>query len=265
MYNLLIAIAAALVALFGFSGLLGGVFYGIFPAVIVFPAVYFVLMRRTLKQVEAVMLRAQAEMAKIQQAAMKPRARMNESQARDRVKEQMRGVIEIMKKAHAFNKWQFLVESQVNTQIGTLLYAIREFDDAEPYLRNAFLANSMSQSMLAVIYFRKRQYDRMEEAFERSVARDTKTPILWGVYAWCFWKNKDTDKALAVLNRASTHFPNNEGIQNNLLALQNKKNMDMTLFGEVWYQYQLARPPQMQAMQDMQKQMGRISRRGSYR
>lgn len=68
-----------------------------------------------------------------------------------------------------------------------------------------------------------------------------------------------------MLNRASVHFADTESIQSNLLALQNKQKMDMTLFGEVWYQYQLARPPQMQAVQDMQKQMGRISRRGAYR
>ncbi len=247
MINFAISIVAGIAALVLFNLILGGIWYAILPAVVIFVGVYFVLMRRTLKQVEAIMLRAQADLARIQESAMKGRQRVTEQQ----LKEKMIQAIEVIKQAYQYNNWQFLVESQVNTQVGTLLFAVKEYDQAEPYLRNAFLANSMSQAMLAVIYFRKRQYEKMEEAFERSLKRTKKDSIVWGVFAWCLWKNKDRDGAIKILNRAKEHTTD-ERIEANLLALQNKEKMDMEPWGQAWYQFQLVKPNQQRMIKQLQ-------------
>ena len=248
MINLAIAIGVAILSLLAFGfGLGGGEFnalYGLLPSIIGLITTYLLLVRRTLKQIEVIMGRAQAEMAKAQEAAMRSGRRPSEKQLKD----QLRKAINIIKQGYQLKNWQFLIESQINGQVGSLLYAIKEFEEAEPYLRNSFLRNWMAQAMLAVTYFRKKKYDKMAETFDRAVKGNKKEALLWAIYAWCLWKNKDRQGAIDVLIRAKKHVTDDK-IESNLLALQNNKKMKMDGWKESWYQFHLAKPP-VQKMQN---------------
>ncbi len=263
MINLAIAIGSALLVLLAFGFALGGgefnFWYGILPSLIALVAVYLYLVRRTLKQVEAIMNRAQVELAKAQKLAMRPNARPSE----DKIKEIFNRAIGIIKEAYKLGRWQFLLEPQINSQVGALHYAQKEYDKALPYLENSFTRTWMSQGMLAAIYFRRKEYDKMKETFEKATHANKKQSLLWALYAWCLWKNKDRDGAIAVLNRAKG-FVQDERIEGNLLALQNKKKMNLNGWNEMWYQFHFAKPPGMKPQQ-YHPFARKISKRSVYR
>ncbi len=262
MINLAIALGVSILTMLVFSFMLGGGdfngWYGILPALIALVAVYLVLVRRTLKQVEAVMSRAQVEMTRAQESLM----RLGKPPTEKQLKDAIMGSVKIIKEGYKYKRWQFLVESQINAQVGTLLYAVKEFDGAEPYLRNAFLRNWMAQAMLAVTHFRKKKYDEMKATFEAAVKANKKEALLWSIYAWCLWKNSDREGAIAVLNRAKEHCKD-ERVEENLLNLQNNKKMKMSGWKETWYQFHLAKPPAQKVQQSPFG--GRISKKSVYR
>ncbi|MEL6179645.1 MAG: hypothetical protein AAFS10_11870, partial [Myxococcota bacterium] len=197
MINLAIAIAISAAAYLAFGLGLGGgqfnVWYGILPAIIALVVAYLLLARRSLKQLEVITNRAASEMGRMQEQMM---ARPGKNPSKKEMRERVERIIGILKEGYTLSRWQFLVEAQINSQIGVLYYSLREFDEAEPYLTNSFFKNWIAQAMLATIYFRRRKYDTMEEVFERAVKSNEKESLLWALYAWCLWKNKDRDGAI---------------------------------------------------------------------
>ncbi len=261
MINLAIAIAVSAVLYLGFGFLLGGgdfnPWYGILPGLIGLVAVYLYMMRRTLQQVEVIMGKGQQELIKLQQMTQRPGQRPNPQ----RVNEVINRAVGIIKGAYKYKIWQFLLEQQINAQIGTLYYMQKDYDTAEPYLNNSFFKNWIAQAMLAVIHFRRRDYTTMEEVFERAVKANKKESSLWALYAWCMWKNKKRDAAIAILTRAKEHSTDKR-IEDSRLALQNNQKLDMHVWDQNWYQFQLGRPPQMKMPQQRQ---AKGSKRSIYR
>jgi tetratricopeptide (TPR) repeat protein len=243
MINLVIAFVAGAGLYLGFGfGLGGGAlnpWYGIIPGLIGLIGTYFFLVRRTMKQLEAIMGRAQGSLQKIQEKAMRVGGRPSPKEMED----SLNRAIGIMKEGYALGKWQFLVDQQINGQVGSLLFHQKRYDAAEPYLQNSFYKNWVAQAMLAVLLFRKRKYDDMAVAFEKGVKANPKESLMWGVYAWCLWKNKQPNDAIAVLNRAKVSI-SDERIDANLLALQNNKKMRMDGWREMWFMFGLVKPKQ---------------------
>ncbi|PJB31471.1 MAG: hypothetical protein CO109_09805, partial [Deltaproteobacteria bacterium CG_4_9_14_3_um_filter_65_9] len=188
MYNLFIAIAAMIVAyvLTGFA-LGGGGFnpwYGTIPGLAALIGVYLLLARRTYQQVEAVMNLAQVELMKLQQTIQRAAA-SGKAPTPTQLNEGADKAISIMKRGLAYARWQFLVEQQINGNIGILLYSSRRMEDAVPFLKTSFYKNWIAQAMLACIHFKRREYDAMEEVFEKAVKANEKESLLWATYAWC--------------------------------------------------------------------------------
>ncbi|RAL23778.1 hypothetical protein DL240_06390 [Lujinxingia litoralis] len=225
MYNLLISIAGlvAVTLLTGFA--VGGgelrIAYGIVPGLIVFVGLYIYLARRSMKAVQDIVGRAQTDL----QANRIDRG------------------IEILKEAYAVGKWQFFVTSQVDGQIGTVLYMSQRFDEAEPFLKRSFKRNWVSRAMLGTLLYKRKRYDEMEKVFEEAVLANKKEALLWNIYAYCMWKSGQRDKAIKVLNRATEKLENDERTEKNLKALQNNRKMKMRGWNLMWYQFHLDRPP----------------------
>ncbi len=225
MYNLLISIATAVAVTFAFGFLLGGgelrIWWGVLPGVISFFVAYILLARRSLRAVQAIIARAQNEF---------------QSQNIDRG-------IQTLKEAYGVGKWQFLVTSQVDGQIGSVLYMAQRFDEAESYLKRSFKKNWVARAMLATLYYKRKKYDKMETIFEEAVAANKKESLLWNLYAYCLWKSGNRDKAIAVLNRAVEKIGADKRTEKNLKALQNGRKMTMRGWNHAWYQFHLDRPP----------------------
>jgi tetratricopeptide (TPR) repeat protein len=223
MYNLVIAIGSALVAFlaFFFSGLITSWWGALLPALAALAGVYFVLARRTAKQLEALMARVQKEFL----------ARRFDKAA------------EMLRTGFEFGKWQFLVAPQIHSQLGALLYVQEEYDKALPHLQKSFVRHWVPRAMLASHHFRKKDHAKMEAEFERAVAYNKKEGLLYNVYAWCLEKAGAHDKAIHVLAKGAEAVPSDERLKSNLVALQNGKKMKMKQYAEQWYQFRLESPP----------------------
>ena len=234
MYNLLIAIGAGVVATLAFGFALGGgafyFWYGFVPGLFALIGVYIWLARNSFKEMRSYVDKAQEQL----QA-------QNIDQA-----------VDILKNAYPLGKWQFLVKSQVDGQIGTILFTAQRFDDAEPYLKRAFSKNWVAKAMLGVYYYKNQKYDKMREAFEEGVTANKDKPLLWNIYAYCLWKSRNRSDAIDVLNRALEKNENDEKTKQNLNALKNNSKMKMRGWGNMWYQFHLDRPPQQQMGRQVQ-------------
>ncbi|MFW5966227.1 MAG: tetratricopeptide repeat protein [Persicimonas sp.] len=226
MYNLLIALGVGAVTTLALGFLVGGgsfsVLYGIIPGIIAAVVTYIFLARRTMKQVQALAQTAQQQL---------------QNQNTDRA-------VEILKSGYPLGKWQFFVKSQIDAQIGTILYVSKNLDQAESYLKNAFAKNWTAQGMLGVLYYKRRKFDEMEEVFEQAVQANKKQALLWNLYAYCLWKSKQRDKAIDVLNRALDKLDGYKQTERNLKALKNGRKMKMRSWNQLWYQFHLDRMPQ---------------------
>lgn len=228
MYNLLVSLAVgvATTVLFGFI-FGGGSFalgYGIVPGLILFSVTFVVLARRIMRKVEAIVAGVQPELQnrKVERA------------------------VEVMKSAYPLARWQFFLRSQIDGQIGAILFAAQKFDDAEPFLRNAYKRNWVPRAMLATLLYKRKRYDEMKEVFEEAVKGNKKQALLWNLYAYCLWKQNKREDAIAVLSRAMEHVGADEKTEKNLKALQNDRKMKMRGWNMNWYQFHLDKPPQPQ-------------------
>lgn len=222
MYNLLISLAIASLSTGGFAYLLGSIWYGIAPGLIAGVVAYFLLARRTFKQFESLVKEAQSQI-----------------QAQN-----VDGAIRTLKEGYPLAKWQFLVESQLNAQIGSFLFQAQREDEAEQYLKKAFSRHWQAQAMLGVYYYKQKKLDKMRDTFESAVAYNKKQPLLWNLYAYCLWKSRNRDEAIDVLNRALDKLPDEDKkTKKNLKNLKNGNKMKMGGWGQQWYQFRLQPPP----------------------
>jgi predicted Zn-dependent protease len=225
MYNLLISLAAGLAV--GIAIKLGTNFgwaAAIFPGVLAAAAAYFVLARRTWKQLEALFDETQREL---------------QAQRVDRA-------VQVLERGFSLAPWQFLVASQLHSQIGVLLYVKREFDKAFPHLEKSFSRHWLARAMLAVSRWRRRDVDGMTRTFEGAVKTSKKEGLVWCVYAWLLEKEDRHDDAVKVLSRGAVHNPADEKLKTALQTVQNGKKLKLgKLYGEQWFQFHLeAMPPQ---------------------
>lgn len=239
MYNLAISIGLGTV---GFLlGWLGGNTWvaGIFPAFIVLLASYFLLARRSGRQLEAIMRRAMAEVEALKPeklAAIAQRTR-SEKAVRDAQQAALQKVRAIMNEGFALAPWQFLVASQLHAQIGALDYQEGNYAEARKHLEKTWTRNWMAQVQLAAIDWRE---DRKAEALkrlEKAKGGGDKEPLFWGVYAWMALESGDKDRALALVAEGQKKLPNNKPLGEFADAIRNQKRVQPRVFGDAWYQF----------------------------
>lgn len=152
--------------------------------------------------------------------------------------------IERLESLRPLGRWQPMLASSIDEQIGILRYAaLRDFEGARPYLERARSKSAQGWAMLGASLFKKGRHEEMEQVFERAVRRRKKEGLLWAAYAWCAWKRGDNDKALRVLARGRERLPKDERLQRVQLALQNEKRMKMKPFGPDWFALHLEPMP----------------------
>lgn len=238
MYNLLISIGAGILTLVAFGFMFGsGSFnplYGIVPGLFAAIGLYVFLARRTMLKVQAIMENAQA---KLQSAA---KATPNNPKA---ALKSINSTVTILEEAYAYDKWQFLVKSQVDGQIGQLYFMAEKFNKALPYLQNSIKRNWIARAMLGVIHYKRKEHEQMIAVFDEAVEANKKESLLWNLYAYCLSQIKKREEAIRVLNRAIEHVGSDEKTKNNLKALQNNKKMKMRGWNLMWYQFHLDKPP----------------------
>jgi hypothetical protein len=240
MFNILLSLAAGTLVTIVFGWLLGMprvvVGYGIVPGIIAMIAVLIWLSRRTGKRLQSIMDRVQVE--------LQPRPGTKPDQAR------FERAVGILREGYKYKRWQVLVGSTIDAQIGMLLYLQKKFEESEPYLENAVWRNWVAKAMLAVNQFRRRDFVQMKKTFEKTAKVAKKESLLWNLYAWCLWKSGDRDGAIDALSRGGEILTDDTRLTTNKAALQKGKNMKMRGWNEMWYQFHLDTPPQPKPQMD---------------
>ena len=225
MYNLLIAIAVGVAVSVALAlGTELGLVAAIFPGVLSTGIAYFVLARRTWKKLEALFEAMQREV---------------QAQKFDKAIQTLQG-------GFVLAPWQFLVASQLHSNIGILKYLRQDLDGSVPHLEKSFSRNWIARGMLGVARYRKRDLDGMKKVFDEAVKVNKKEGVLWSTYAWILEKEDRHEDAVKVLGRAAAANPLDEKVKSSLQSLQNGKKLKLgKLYGQQWFQFHLeAVPPQ---------------------
>ncbi len=160
-----------------------------------------------------------------------------------------KAIAELKTVQQKYGKWQFFLSSTIDGQIGSIYYMKGQFQKAKSYLERSFVRHWSAKAMLALIYYRERKMDKMNETFEYTTRYVKKAGLLWSLWAYCTWRNGDTEKAIKILGKGRDYLKDADpNLVQNLLSLQNQKRMKMKAYGEQWYQFQLELSPQQAQM-----------------
>ncbi len=203
---------------------------------------YFILARRSFKSVEAIF-------SKAGQYLQSPPPKFDLA-------------VRTMEEAYALAPYQIGIRTQVDAQIGALLFLQKEFNKALPYLQRSLgLGHWLSGAMLGVIYYKKKNHDEMRKTFDVVTKRAKKQGLVWNLYAYLLCQIGERDAAQQILVKGLAKTKNDAKIKESLLNLQNGKKIKMKTYKEQWYQFHLERPPnqyqQVQAGGKLTKQQRR--------
>jgi len=223
MFNLLISIAAGIAVSAAVAlGTSLGLAAAIVPGVLAVTVTYFVLMRRTWKKLEVVFEAMQREV---------------QAQKIDKAIQTLQG-------GFVLAPWQFLVASQLHSNIGILHYLKQELDAALPHLEKSFSKNWVARGMLGAARYRKNDLAGAKKVLDDAVAANKKEGVLWSLYAWILEKEDQHEQAIAILARATRANESDEKLKTSMQALQNGKKLKLgKLYAEQWFQFMLERPP----------------------
>ncbi len=223
MYNLLISVVIGVAVSLALAlGTEFGLAAAIFPGVLALVIAYFLLARRTWKQLE----------------------RLFEAMQREVQAQKFDKAVLTLQGGFALAPWQFLVASQLHSNIGILMYLRQDLEGALPHLEKSFSRNWIARGMLGVARYRKRDLAGARKVLDDAVKANKKEGVLWSAYAWILEKEDRHDEAIALLSRAAAANASDEKLKTSLQALQNGKKLKLgKLYGEQWFQFMLERPP----------------------
>jgi tetratricopeptide (TPR) repeat protein len=138
-----------------------------------------------------------------------------------------------------WHRWHPLLESQLRTQIGLLLYDQGDVDAALAELKHGSSRPWESPAFLGCAYFKKRDEGHMKAAFEKAVKVGDKDGLSWTVYAWCLVARGKKAEAVEVLKRAIEKLPADERLKTNLELVETGKKMKVAPYGDRWARFGL--------------------------
>lgn len=220
MINLAISLALYGLAILALSFAGVDILIASLVALVVFAGTFFLLSRRIMKKLTAVMDSVQRDV----QAGRNEKA------------------VKTLQETYPLGNWQFFVKSQINAQIGSILYLKRDFSHAFDYLKKAFTRHWVAMAMLAICYMKRNKPKQMIETFEKATAANKNESLLWSLYAYCLEKIGQPEKGVAVLEKGIKKGAADDCLLANLDALKSGKKMKMKAYGDLWYQFHLEKP-----------------------
>lgn len=219
MLSIAVAILSGLVVSVGFrlAGVTHSVAGAITPGVIVTIIAVVLLMRRVGNMINPVVEEAQRHM----QGGRRELA------------------LKSLREGLRFKGWHPLLEPQLRTQIGLLLYDQGDIDASVEELKRASSRPWESRAFLGCAYFKKRDEAGMVKAFEKAVKVGEKDDLSWTVYAWCLLSREKKAEAAAVLKRAIAKIPGSERLKTNLELVEEGKKMKVAPYGDRWARFGL--------------------------
>jgi hypothetical protein len=272
MYNLLISLSVA--AAFFLLGWLvaASLIAGFVPAVLAFTVAYFLLGRRTLRELQELMAAGQKIAAEGQAGARPTTQRQAEQLQRDLV-----GKLKAaMEKGFELQKWQFGIAAQIHAQLGSLDYMLQDFESAKGHLEKADNWVLRFQSwqpsvLLGLIEQRNKNTEAALAQLEKGRRAGARDPMFFVVYAYAAHKMGKNEIALPLINEGASEHKGSEHLQKFADQLRNKRTLTPEIFGQAWLQFYpedaqrvMAANPEMaaQANQPMSRSQRRAAARG---
>jgi tetratricopeptide (TPR) repeat protein len=223
MWNLLISLAlGAAVALGIRFGTEFGWVAAVLPGVITAMIAYVVLARRIMKKLEVLFESIQHDV-----------------QAR-----RVDKAVQTLEAGFPLARWQFLVGSQLHSNIGILLYIKQDTDAALPHLRKSFGKMWIARAMLGAALYRRKDVAGARAVFEDAARSNKKEGVVWAAYAWVLEKEGLHEDALKVVGRGVEQNPKDQKLQSVQVTLQNGKKLKLgKVYEEQWFQLYLETPP----------------------
>lgn len=218
MYNLAISLGvAALAYLIGLA--VAGWLAGFLPAILAGMLAYFLLARRTGRQLEALMTQA----GEAFQKGKLDRGR------------------QLLESGFALAPWQFLVAQQIHGQLGAIDYLQQKWKPARQHLSKSWSRNWMSQAMLSCLDHREGKSADALARMEKTAGPGGKDPTFWALYGWLALDSGDRDKAIAVLSEGIKKNEGSDALKAFADAVRNKKRIkpakQFSPFAPGWYQF----------------------------
>ncbi|MCB1052917.1 MAG: hypothetical protein KDC71_20110 [Acidobacteria bacterium] len=170
--------------------------------------------------------------------------------------------IEVLKSGLIYKNHHIFIEKQLNSQIGMLYYVLKKEEKALEYLSKGFFKAPAAQCMLACIYYKRKDMDNVKKVMEDTVKANAKDSLCYALYAYFLENTKEHEAAIKWVQKGLAKMPNDEKLTTNLILLQNQKKMKMKVYGDVWVQLMLEKPPRI--MQEPPKHM-RFNKRAMFR
>ncbi len=148
--------------------------------------------------------------------------------------------MEILEEGYALNKWQFMVKSQIESQIGVILYTQKKFGEAYKHLINANPRIYVAYAMLIIGHVKNHKEKEAENGIYLLTKMNKKEAFVHSLSAYIYENElNDRKKALEALKKGLKFLPNNSNLHEHLNDLQNNKQFKMSRYGDVWYQMML--------------------------
>lgn len=175
----------------------------------------------------------------ITRVIMKKVGNLMQSAQRDVLANRSERAIKTLQGGLKYGAWQFYVKQQIFSQIGSIHYLKREFNEALPYLEKGFVRNWVSMSMLAISYMKKNKNSKMRDTFNKTLAGNSKEAMVYALYAYCLERTGEHGKAIETLQKGVKKTGGDERLTENIALLEAGKKMKMKGFGDAWYQFHL--------------------------
>jgi hypothetical protein len=138
-----------------------------------------------------------------------------------------------------YRRWHPLLEGQLRTQIGALLYATGDLDGAIVELNLASKRPWESKAFLGAAHYKKKNDAEMAAAFETALKVGAKESLAYTVYAWCLGGRGKKAEAVAVLERGIAKLPADVRLKTNLELAKEGKKLKVAPYGDAWSAFAL--------------------------
>lgn len=214
------------------------------------------------KQLEGIFKGVQADMQATQDVVRrKAQAAQNKQMSSTKVlqkqleKQQAAAIVQAIEKLEVtrpLQKWNFLVEKQVNTLRGQLYFQIKDFDKADQCFKKSLAMDPMTVAMRMVRLYKRGEEAALEKLYTKSAKRfkGEKGTMLHALRSWMLVKEDKVDEAIDILDaaRKDTESPILEKNWGHLVNGRLKSFSNAGL-GDMWYALHLETPKPVRVKQ----------------
>ena len=154
----------------------------------------------------------------------------------------LEAAIQTMKSGYKWSRWQLLVKSSIDAQIGAIQYMRNKPLEAEPLLKSAGINQYIAKAMLAILQWKRGEKANAKKTFGLAIRAGKKESIMYALYAYVLNEMHEKDEAIKILDQGLKYCKGDERLLDNRTLLQNRKPMKLKKYGEQWYQFLLERP-----------------------